>query len=232
MFRLAMFLVFTAAVSGCGGDLSGGPEAVSRITVTAGGKDIIIAGPKGFCIDPTATQETSKGAFVLLGDCRATTGSKRNKAPMNALLTASIAGNGFAKGETPDDMARFFHSELGRKTLSAQGNAKSVEAIETVLVNDVLYIQVKDTSDPIFPRVTQSSWRGIFQVNERLVSVSLFGFENTGYNPKKGFTQIKKFSEILQALNSPAKAGKGGSEDTETDSPRLKGLGLLRKLFQ
>ena len=87
----------------------------TQTTVTAGGRQVRVLAPAGFCVDQRSTSVTSTGAFVLISECallgpsatsvaatRATatgaapaaTEAAASKPPVGAALTASISPTG------------------------------------------------------------------------------------------------------------------------------------------
>ncbi|MFT6224917.1 MAG: hypothetical protein ACJA1F_002774, partial [Paracoccaceae bacterium] len=138
---LACGAVFVLLLTGCLGvktpgslsaaaraDASGQVATRDRLRVAKG--DVVIAGPKGYCIDRASSQSKSSGAFVLLTVCQPNvTATPRSALPSvtPALLTATVLSG---DGPTSVGYNRYFSSEAGRSALSKTGVAANVKVIE------------------------------------------------------------------------------------------------------
>lgn len=131
-----------------------------------------IGGPKGYCVDPATSRDTAKGAFVIMGHCRALD-VKGPKAREAAVITVSIAPDAGPLDEAAlDDLAAVLTSEQGRTMLrrSYGGGEVLVEDLERA--PGLLLIRAEDggTSE-----VTADYWRAVFDLNGALATVTASG---------------------------------------------------------
>ena len=140
------------------------PLASATAPVVVLADAVKVAGPRGYCADPSSVQEIDDSAVVLLGRCSA------DSSQPPALLTVTLgrAGSASAIASGGADLAAFFNSDAGRATLSRSGKARDVTIGTALSQNDVFLMRVED-------RVLGPYWRGMVAVKGRLISVSATG---------------------------------------------------------
>ncbi|MGC9418127.1 MAG: hypothetical protein ACP5EN_04060 [Rhodovulum sp.] len=198
------------ALAGCVG---GGPQATAGLggllqsraapqKVTVADDTVAIAGPRGFCIDRTATRDGGQGAFVLMASCAAISGRRNAPVPAtDALLTASVAANP-GPGGTPEDralvLARFFGTEEGRAALARDGRASSVEVVEMFDRDGLFVLRARDRSAGLGAGLRDDYWRAIFDVNGRIVTASVVGFDDRPISDKAGLAVLRDFAARIR----------------------------------
>ncbi|MCX8509058.1 MAG: hypothetical protein ORN49_09320 [Rhodobacteraceae bacterium] len=159
---------------------TGQPRKTWASMMLAGG-GVTVAGPSGYCVDPSASHEGKKGAFVLLGSCASLAGSSDRASPQTAaILTATTspsgAGEATLSGFFPT-MARFLQSDAGRKALSRSGQARTVTIQKIASVEDVMYVSVRDTARAPGQDVETDYWRALFSLNGQIVTLSVLSLK-------------------------------------------------------
>lgn len=204
-----MFLALLAATAcvqdpdvskanGTFGFLRGAPEKV-----VVAGKSVVIAGPPGYCVNSSATRNSESGAFVLLGSCASIANSARATAPQSpGLLTASISGaSGATIGDSLDRLEAFFRSDSGRAALARDGTTDSVRILRAHQQDDAFYIHARDTSAGGVNGISQDYWRGLFDINGRIVTVSVVGFKARPMSDENGLSTLDAFAARIRAEN-------------------------------
>ena len=203
---LATTLVALMVLGGCdaGGGFSTAPKQV-RVS----GKEVVITGPDGFCVDPTQTKDNNTNAFVLLGSCAAIVNSRHKPTPqVRAILMATVSAQ---TGSVPiassmETLARFFKSKAGRAALSRDGKPETVEVVEILGKEGILYIHAYDSSTQTLAGAGDEYWRALFDVKGRVVSASVVGLEEHPISPAAGFEVLNAFvSRIIAKNPGPAK---------------------------
>ena len=228
MLRAALGLFLAALLlSACGGSRFGDGKPSSRFqgtsrassTVTVSGRDIVIEGPRGFCVDRDSTEIAGDSAFVLLASCRAVNGFAGGSAPsVQALLTASIAApdpNGATVAGGVQQMEQFFRSENGRTALSRDADPGTVEVMETFHQDGIYYLRARDTSQGVVPGASHDYWRAYFDLQDQIVSVSVIGFESAPLSPSVGLSTTQEFARLIRSRNGP---GRAPLEDVEEET--------------
>ena len=137
---------------------------------------VVIIGPSGYCIDRAATRDGPEGAFVLFGTCAALANSRSAGQPDRpAVLTVSVlpgAPDAATFAESLSALATFFRSAPGRAALSRSGKADDVTVANIVPANGALLLELRDTSAVRGQQVEPDYWRGVLELEGRIVTVS------------------------------------------------------------
>jgi hypothetical protein len=213
--RAALF-VMTAVLAGCAGlpDIAAGGfglsgRAVERAALAGG--EVLIAGPPGFCVDRSTIRDDESGAFVLLGSCASISNSTRAPAPaVPAVLTVPVSPrSGSAISAAIDGLEPYFASEAGLAALARDGRAASVEVLDTRREGGAFYIRLRDTSGT-HGDLQQVYWRGLFDVNGRIVTISVTGFANRPISSQAGLALLETFAARIRSESRTA--GQTGGE--------------------
>jgi hypothetical protein len=169
---MALLLVGCADQPRVAGQGAHRPPALKAIRVAR--NDVVIAGPKGYCVDPRATREAGTGAFVLLAGCAALDGQPASdRAQPRAVLTASVSPEGLpGRSPGPAELEAFFRSAEGRAALAQDGRPDSVAVGRAEARGGVLFLRLKDGSRGRPDELGDDLWRAVFALNDRIVSLS------------------------------------------------------------
>ena len=147
-----------------------GPSAQS---LSVQGGALIVAGPPGYCVDSTVSQDGPGGAFVMLGDCAQLNVGSQNSPEQPAVLTATISsGSRIRQRPSTAQLEAFFRAPEGLAALSLDGTADTVTVQRTRIAGDVLFLLVTDTSAARPAGLSDTSWRAVFTLNDRFVSLT------------------------------------------------------------
>lgn len=181
------------------------------VQVRVAGKEVVIAGPKGFCVDPTQIRDRAANAFVLLGSCRAISNSPLKPKPqVPAILVATVSGKTKSApiASSMDTLTKFFKSSAGRAALSRDGRAQTVEVIQTLKRQDIFYIHARDSSTDALAGAGDEYWRALFNVKGRIVSASVVGLQEQPITSKAGFDTLAIFANKIMIANKPSASKK------------------------
>jgi hypothetical protein len=232
--RPAGALLATALLAGCiGGGGTGG--APTEIAVTSDA--IVVTGPRGFCVDETATRAEGDTAFVLLGNCAAISNSRRADQPsVPVVLTAAIseASDEGSISESIADLDAYFRSDPGRQVLSRTQDAASVTVIETRAETGMFLLHAEDTSAGAMEGTADDYWRAYLDIGPRIATLSVFALEDRGVTAEESLAALRAFAlTVLQANPDPG----GGTAIAAAVPPPaparggLPGIGLFRRIF-
>ncbi|MFT4782680.1 MAG: hypothetical protein ACI9IV_000409 [Paracoccaceae bacterium] len=212
---LACGAVFVLLLTGCLGvktpgslsaaaraDASGQVATRDRLRVAKG--DVVIAGPKGYCIDRASSQSKSSGAFVLLTVCQPNvTATPRSALPSvtPALLTATVLSG---DGPTSVGYNRYFSSEAGRSALSKTGVAANVKVIEKGSRSDMFVMRIQDSDLSAQDGFLPDAWRGMFNLNGHIVALSVYSLSKRPLNRDAGYSLLETFAEAIRSESSVA----------------------------
>jgi len=190
------------ALAGCADGIDVGRAAPQSVVVAS--DSVVIAGPPGFCVDRGASRIDGDQAFVLLGSCAAISRNPGQPSPgVPGLLTVTVSegrtGEAVA-GAVLAEMAAFIETPEGRAALSRSGRAETVDILETKVRGDVLYIHARDRSAGQIG-VAPDYWRALFGLKNRLLTVSVVGFEDAPISDDTGLSVLDAFAARIRAEN-------------------------------
>lgn len=196
-------LLAALALAGCVAPELAGRAAPGSVAVLD--RSVMVAGPRGYCIDSAASRNTATTAFVLLGSCASLSGSSRVTGPASsAILTASVIESSADITEQTDRLATFFRSGAGRAALSRSGEAASVEVRESFGKDGVFFIRVSDVAADDGTPVEPEYWRAILSVNGRLVTLTVLGHRARPQPPETKRALLEAFIARMLAANPAA----------------------------
>ncbi|MCP3972539.1 MAG: hypothetical protein GY717_19900 [Rhodobacteraceae bacterium] len=223
-FKCLAVLAALLMLAGCLQSPIGGGAAKRKLpeTIRVAGGAIVVGGPAGYCVDRGGSRLGGDTAFVLLGSCASIMRDAGVIAPPNpGLLTASVASGTGTGTESATDAALkqlrdFLVSENGRAALARDGLAGSVEIIESRVESSAVLIHLRDHGANITPGLDKSYWRGLFDLNGRLVTISVLGFAGQPMSTDAGLATLRGFLARIR---------------TETETAAAKGLRTQKRLF-
>lgn len=185
------------------------PESIS-----VAGDSVIVAGPPGYCIDRGATRDTARGAFVLLGSCASLSGDATRPAPrVPAVLTVAVSGqpgDGAALSAPLSRVEAFLRSERGRRVLSRTDDPSTVEILDIGKSEEALIIHARDSGASEITGIEDEYWRALLDVNGRIVTVSVTGFEARPLSPDAGRATLEALADRIVSENAdPVQATRG-----------------------
>lgn len=201
---LVLILSLAGCMSGLSVPTAGRIDRSAPTEVTVSGKEIVVAGPDGFCIDPSSVEDRKDGvSFVLLGNCAAISRSAEDaQPPFHALLSASVRLNpGAAMADQMDLAQEFLRAPEGRALLSRTGDASTVTVIDSFAESDTLFLRARDTSEGYAPNMSPEHWRAIFDVRDRVIAVAVYGFEDAPLSSALGLETVRRFADEIRAAN-------------------------------
>lgn len=140
-------------------------------------------GLEGYCPDPATLRQKDGAVVVMFGRC--SDGHKVDPAVFS--VTFGRPGSAAVMMADGKEMAAFFSSQAGRKSLSPHGRAEDVQVTQALSLRDLFLFQVHD-------RQEGSYWRGMASVAGRTLSVKVNG-------PELGEAEGRKLVEgMLGAL--------------------------------
>ncbi len=177
-------------------DAAATPELVTS-TRLAGGV-ITVAGPDGYCIDPTTLRSTSLGGFAAIASCNIMSGGQDGPIVEPALMTVTVSPAAGA-APTPADLADALGATLLQdRELSALAVGQMASGGESAF----------DGSDP-------RHWRGAFVIGRHLIGVTLYAPQGSPMLGAQGAAFLNTVSSAIRANAVPdARASAEQSQPT------------------
>jgi hypothetical protein len=239
--RAAACLAVVALLAGCGGGFRlGGADAPTEVAVTS--DLVVVTGPEGYCVDPTATRNSGDTGFVLMGNCAAIANSRRVIQPATpAILTAAVseASDGGRLSDSMADLDAFFRSEDGLRLISRSGDAGTVTVLETLVEGDVFLLHAADTSEGAIDGVQDDYWRAYLDVGNRLATLSVIALEDRALSREESLGTLRDFVTAVQGANAAPAVTEGAvpapvepvPQVTPPEGGRLFNIGLFRRIL-
>ncbi|NKX44944.1 hypothetical protein [Roseicyclus persicicus] len=244
-FPALLVLAASLGLAGCGGGLlrGGGAEAPTEVAVTTDA--IVVTGPDGYCIDPTATRDTGATGFVLLGNCAAIANSRRVIQPATpAVLTAAISepSSGGRLADSIAELDAFFRSDEGLTLLSRSGDPATVTILDTALDGEVFLLHAADTSEGAIDGVQADYWRAYLDVGPRIATLSVLALEDRALSREESLATLRGFAAAVQAANpapgatplpppGPVAPVQAAPQNLPLGAGPLWNVGLFRRIF-
>jgi len=187
------------ALPGCSENFNNPTRAASsRIELPDG---MIVAGANGWCIDPDISRAQGDTAVVVLGSCAAIGQNALAPRPdVPGVVTVSVE-QGTAGAPSPTELEDFFVSDQGRAALARDGQSDSVNILQSRASEDRFVIHTEDRS--ALPGASPLTWRALFGLGGRFVSVSLYGSKDQPIEPEDGLATLEAQVDELIAVNAP-----------------------------
>lgn len=178
----------------------------SRMGVAGG--TIIIAGPKGFCIDREVSRDSAGAqALTVLSGCRQLGGGLFAPRPVHpAVLTAAVATEGMlvdVEAAAPE-LTAFFNAEPGRAALSRSGSAETVMVQESFAESGVFYLHLSDSAPFSWGGVQPGYWRALLPLGERMVTLAVLTPSASPLDRDPGLALLRDFVAAVRGATAEA----------------------------
>jgi len=195
-------LPLALALSAC---VMPGVTATDRTTVL-GGK-LVLAAPRGFCVDPASQRSGGRASFVLWGNCAAISGDPAApKPPYRAVLSATVGPEAAGPVEaTFPGFERFFRSGSGRAALARSGTSSDVNILKVQRRDHLLLLKIEDNSAPDGTPVSKSYWRAITGLGGHITALSVLPLQGSRMTDADQLRLLQQFDAAIRAANAPAK---------------------------
>lgn len=185
-------LCMISVLSGCLEGTSSRPTAETQRNVAG----VNITGPTGYCIDPAG----SNAVFVLLGACDSLFGV--DVRPLHyAILSAAVSETDTTAPIPMADYASFFASDLGLAALSRDGDSSTITVLASEITNDVLFLQIRDTSAINADSLAPEYWRALLRIDGRIVTLNVMSSSARELSANDGQSKLSDFVVFVQRAN-------------------------------
>jgi len=202
---IAASLALTGCIGGGAALLQQFPALAPKSVAVSGG-EVIVQGPSGFCVDPRSRREGDGTSFAMLGACSSIANSARADRPSQpAVLSVAVSDPGeLIVADAWLSMQDFLATEAGRASLARDGNAASVEPPEVRLIDEVLVVTARDTSPAPADALDSTYWRGIFNLGDRIVTVSVYAHDEQALSDSTALRLLFDFVGSIRNANNAA----------------------------
>lgn len=200
MLSRLLILGFLGLLCACDG---AGPFGGSTTSIVVAQGSTTVVGPPGYCVDRSATRSGRQGSFVLLGGCASISNNASAPSPSSlAVLTASVSDqNGATVTGAANRLDQFFRSQSGRAALARDGNPSSARVLAAYRKNGAFMMRVRDRSAGLTPGLAPDYWRALFDLNGRLVTLTVIAFTARPISNSRGSAILDSFVIAMRKQN-------------------------------
>ncbi|SIS55903.1 hypothetical protein SAMN05421759_101416 [Roseivivax lentus] len=160
--------------------------------------DVIVAGPFGYCVDPTTVESGRTRGFVVLASCNILSDGASGAAVPPALITVTV-------GPEERRVAEPDAETLARLAKAPLLEARSAEGLTLAYLGQ--------GGDTLFEGGDPQYWRGAFLLGKRLIGLAIYAPADSGIEDRDGARLLQETYERIRAaspaLGQPVSAGGG-----------------------
>jgi len=184
----------TLALAGCSG------STVTQLAVFGG--DVLTVGPNGYCADAVASRP-DKG-FAIFAPC-ATLGASSAAAAQSAITTVQVgdSGSGIVQSD-PAGFAAVLAEASGPAILARGGDATTVTINMVIQDGARVSVYFTDEAETAIEGMQNAEWRSFVDLDDRLVTVSVRGFDAAPLSERDGVVLLDQVIAALIAANTSA----------------------------
>lgn len=191
-----LFLALCLGLAGCAEGVTVSRAAPERIALPDG---LIVAGARGWCVDRQSSRSGRGTSVVVLASCAAISRNALAARPdVPGVVTVSVE-SAPGSASSPAALEAFFGTATGRAALARDGDAGSIDILETRREGDLLFLHARDRSIP--QGASSDTWRAIFDLDGRFVAVSLYGLRGRPIPPPAAFHTLAAHVDRLKDAN-------------------------------
>lgn len=191
-------LVACLALGACAARVTASDRAELRVQ----GARVTVVAPEGFCVDPVSVDVNRAGGVLLFGDCLVLGGeAPLDEAPVSGVLAARVSTAPLPG--TLTELGDFLTAGPGISTLGRSGTPGSVEVLERVERDGVLFLKIRDSGASPVPGASPVFWRGFFEAGDRLIFGTLTSFRRAEVPDGEAQSVLAELAARTRAANAP-----------------------------
>ncbi|MFD1914050.1 hypothetical protein [Halodurantibacterium flavum] len=200
----AVAIVIALVLPGCVETMPQAASASAPERVAVAGGEVVVGGPRGYCVDMDASRDDADGALIVMGGCASLVQDPALPQPERpAVLTAAVsaAGRGMKVRDSSAQFDAYFRSEAGRAALARSGRAADVAVLETFMRDGVYFLHLRDVGNLSGPGLETDYWRALVDVGDRIVTLSVLSPRTNPLTPRQGQDTLSEFVRRIIADN-------------------------------
>ena len=172
--------------------------AGSAPSIGVRGGAVTVTGPEGYCVDTGGSQPAS--GFALMGSCAVLDGGEGTAIP--AILTAQVgdADSAIVDG-SESALAAYLRTSPGRSLLSHRNEAIDISVAQSRAADNRVTVVFDDRGPRAVPGTRGREWRAFFDLEGRLVTVSVRSLTDASLNVDAGLALLDRTVRAIKAAN-------------------------------
>lgn len=184
------------------------PAPLSRASMAGG--DIVVAGPSGYCVDPTTLQNRLGRGFALIASCHILSGGRLGDPVATMLVSVTVGPHG-----TADDLP----------TPSEIASASGVSLLGGETSDGFVAAHLASGGDGALPGGDDRYWRGAFLQGDRLIGLALYAPKGSALSGSTGGAMLARVKTRIATLSG------GGAAPKAPAQAQPRETGFLGRLF-
>lgn len=168
-----------------------GPGAGQRkaplARVTLAGGDVTVAGPDGYCVDPSTRRTAPDRGFALIASCHILSDGKAGPPVVPMLVTVTVG----PRGDSPD-----------LPTPQALAQAANADLLDGRASPDRVVAHLASGGDDMFDGSDPRYWRAAFLQGDRMVGLALYAPSGSALAGEQGAAMITRVKDRIVTLSS------------------------------
>lgn len=166
-------------------DRTAGRTAPLAKASLAGG-DVVVAGPEGYCIDPTTKSSGPERGFAVIASCNILTGGKSGPTVEPMLVTVTVGPRGdMTDLPTPDALAE----------------ASGAVLVSWKITSDRVTAHLASGGEAMFDGSDPQYWRSAFLQGERMVGLALYAPRGSALAGDRGAVMLARVKDRIATLS-------------------------------
>lgn len=184
------------------------PAPLARAAIAGG--DVVVAGPDGYCVDPTTLQSKAERGFAIIASCNILSNGRLGDAVPAMLVSVTVGPRGDA-GDLPRP-----------REIAAAADAPLLagESLPNFVV-----AHLARGGQSLLPDGDDRHWRGAFVLGDRLVGLALYAPKGSSLAGQDGGGVLARVRAQIVSQSS------GTARPLAPAKPKLGGKGLFGRLF-
>lgn len=177
----ALLLLAALSLAGCLEVPAGPSQALSTVAFHDG--DVVVEGPRGYCVDRASLKRGTAGSFALLASCESLTGKAGVFVEPVVMTVSVLPRSGTVQQPDAQAMARALAPAEVR-------NAENGEGLSLV--------QVMQGGENVLPGGDPVHWRAGMVINGHLVGLAIYGPKGRAAAGPEGRRMLRDLAERLR----------------------------------
>lgn len=160
------------------------PQAIAAVAFYDG--DVVVTGPRGYCVDAASVRRGASGSFALMASC-VSLGQTGGVYADPAVMTVSVLARA-ASTQKPD----------------AQAMARALAPAKVRVAQDdegLALVQVMQGGDAALPGGDPVHWRAGLVINGHLVGLAVYGPAGQGVSGSDGQALLQALARAMRAAS-------------------------------
>ena len=200
--KILMRILFFLVLCGCMETIQ--PSLPTAVLVTFGNETMVIASPKGFCVDEKLANRASGSMTLFIINCvrvKNSTEVTMKRRPISAILTATLVDSKISDISDISILEGILTKKPGINYLSRSQSDASLRVHKIEKKNNILLFLIEQEATDIGVKQSSYFWRAFFFEKDKMISLTASNFLESKRSQKKLKNLIIEFANNTMLAN-------------------------------